>query len=512
MFVVDTQRVGGEWSAQMYRLFRLDPAHGLPSQDQWLQLVHPEDRERMAHSREQTPDPRADFVQHEYRVKFGDGEVRWLSQRVRHETIEDRSVLFGITIDVTERILAERSKRIDHESAALSALSVGMAAWRCDSANGMSVWDDAVFRLRGIEPRRPAPSEDEPPTLTQPGGRNTSAAGLEATRERRHATGPVQPLPTDAEALSLAPSLPVGVAEAVREALLFVEGPARCARVTLQTGSLEGVVSGDRAVLRQMLVHLLSHAIKHNREGSQATIHSSVGTRTVTLTVQGHGPRWDAEQIAPTFEPGGRSEVECSDVEGTDLELSAVASLIGQMGGQLRVSNEPGRGTRFEVELPLGTGQPTAGGTPPTIQRSVATHEVGGAWPKPARLLYIEDNPVNALLVQELVIVHTLLDIVIEENGTLGVARARQMLPDLVLIDMQLPDFDGFEVLRRLKADPETAKLTCVALSANAVPAYIARAMAAGFDDYWTKPIDFKEFIGALERLFPNAVHLTPLQ
>ncbi len=128
------------------------------------------------------------------------------------------------------------------------------------------------------------------------------------------------------------------------------------------------------------------------------------------------------------------------------------------------------------------------------------------------RVLYIEDNPVNAITVQELVQNHTRLDIVIAENGSSGVERAQQMLPDLILIDMQLPDFDGLEVLRRLKASPLTASLTCIALSANAQAQYIADALAAGFDDYWTKPIEFDEFLRALERLFPDAVHHTPLQ
>jgi CheY-like chemotaxis protein len=128
------------------------------------------------------------------------------------------------------------------------------------------------------------------------------------------------------------------------------------------------------------------------------------------------------------------------------------------------------------------------------------------------RVLYVEDNPVNAITVQELVQNHTRLDIVIEENGRNGVERAQQMRPDLILIDMQLPDFDGLEVLRRLKASPLTASLTCIALSSNAQAQYIADALAAGFDDYWTKPIEFDEFLRALERLFPDAVHHTPLQ
>ena len=83
-------------------------------------------------------------------------------------------------------------------------------------------------------------------------------------------------------------------------------------------------------------------------------------------------------------------------------------------------------------------------------------------------------------------------------------ARARALRPDLILIDMQLPDFDGFEVMRQLRAHPATAGIPCIALSANAMPEDIARGLASGFDDYWTKPIKFKPFLQALERLFPS--------
>ena len=88
-------------------------------------------------------------------------------------------------------------------------------------------------------------------------------------------------------------------------------------------------------------------------------------------------------------------------------------------------------------------------------------------------------------------------------DGASGVARAAQTLPGLTLVDMQLPDIDGLEVLARLRANPQTAGLRVVALSANAIPADIQRALQAGFDDYWTKPIKFKPFLQALERIFP---------
>jgi CheY-like chemotaxis protein len=96
-----------------------------------------------------------------------------------------------------------------------------------------------------------------------------------------------------------------------------------------------------------------------------------------------------------------------------------------------------------------------------------------------------------------------------EATGANGVARARTLRPDLILIDMQLPDFDGFEVLRQLRQYPETAGISCIALSANAMPEDIERGLAAGFDDYWTKPIKFKPFLDALDRIFPPGAETT---
>ena len=116
----------------------------------------------------------------------------------------------------------------------------------------------------------------------------------------------------------------------------------------------------------------------------------------------------------------------------------------------------------------------------------------------PARLLYIEDNPVNALLVQELLATQRGVELRLAETGLDGVQQARAWQPALVLIDMQLPDIDGHQVLQALRADPATARLPCIALSANAMPADLQAAREAGFDDYWTKPIHFDRFLGDL--------------
>jgi len=152
--------------------------------------------------------------------------------------------------------------------------------------------------------------------------------------------------------------------------------------------------------------------------------------------------------------------------------------------------------------VPLGSGwllwlQPRDAnrpGTPPELSEAAA---------QPPRLtvLYIEDNPVNVTLVKELVAMRPDVALLCSVDGASGVARALADRPDVVLIDMELPDIDGYEVLKRLRAEPRTARSTLIALSANAMGEDIAQAESAGFDDYWTKPIDFRRFLARLDAL-----------
>ena len=172
------------------------------------------------------------------------------------------------------------------------------------------------------------------------------------------------------------------------------------------------------------------------------------------------------------------------------------------MGGTIAVSSTPGAGTVFEVTLPACRADAPL---PPQSPDPADTPVHEALPPRPGHVLYIEDNQVNVLLVEELVRSIGGLSITSELTGESGVARAKALRPDLVLVDLQLPDFDGFEVLRRLRADPGTRDIPCVALSANAIPEDIERGLAAGFVDYWTKPIDFGAFLAALRKRFPTA-------
>jgi CheY-like chemotaxis protein len=157
------------------------------------------------------------------------------------------------------------------------------------------------------------------------------------------------------------------------------------------------------------------------------------------------------------------------------------------MGGRVRLAHSGASDTRIELRLPL------AANAVETTPGRTAT-----------RVLYIEDNDVNMMIVRELLSQRPTIEFHGAADGHKGVAMARELQPALVLVDMQLPDIDGIEVLRQLRADPATAGLACIALSANAMPEDVRRARAAGFDDYWTKPIDLSAFLASIDRLAPT--------
>jgi len=211
----------------------------------------------------------------------------------------------------------------------------------------------------------------------------------------------------------------------------------------------------------------------------------------VLIRVRDDGIGMTTEQQAGAFEPFNRAGAERDGIEGTGIGLTIVKALVEGMGGRIAVHSTRGVGSVFEVRLDAAA--------------------ASGPLALPARrVLYIEDNAVNVMIVRELVRRRPGIEFDSMPDGASGVARATQILPGLTLVDMQLPDIDGLEVLARLRANPQTAGLRVVALSANAIPADIQRALQAGFDDYWTKPLDFKVFDAALDQVFGDITPAGP--
>ncbi len=248
----------------------------------------------------------------------------------------------------------------------------------------------------------------------------------------------------------------------------------------------------DVRVLEQVLLNLLSNGIKYNRAGGRLTVELSVPGDTVEIAVRDEGAGLDAAQLEQLFQPFNRLGAENSTVEGSGLGLVIARSLVEAMGGELRVSSRCGAGTCFTVCL-SAAGAPASRPAPPPVRPQGAIAEL-----PPATLLYVEDEPLNALLLTEALRDVPQWRVVLAEDGEQGLALARRLRPDLVLLDVNLPGLTGDQVVRALRADPATAALRCVALSADALPEQRAAAQVAGFEDYWTKPLDLGTLVERL--------------
>ena len=255
-------------------------------------------------------------------------------------------------------------------------------------------------------------------------------------------------------------------------------------------------VLADRTRLKQILLNLLSNALKYNREQGQVAIECApqAGGR-VRISVRDTGVGLDAEQLALLFQPFNRLGQEGGTEEGSGIGLVVTKRLVELMDGSIGVSSAPGEGSIFWIELRVvdAVPIPAAAALPlPDLAGALLEHSA------PVTLLYVEDNPANLILVEEIVRYCPQLQLLTATDGRLGVEMARTHLPQLILMDINLPRVNGTDALKLLRADPRTAHIPVIALTANAMPGDVERSMALGFYRYLTKPINLDEFTEAI--------------
>jgi len=606
-----------EWDAQVHRIYGTPPDQPPPTGRHYLDhIVHPEDRQRVQAAARAAIDS-GQVVPMEVRARRPDGSERWLSSWLRFECHDGVQIGFGVTMDATDRRLAESRLRDAIERALLATEAAGIGAWERDFVADTSLWDAQMHRLRGLPPRAGLVSAELRLAARHPDDKQALDERLRAAFEAgrnfdgefrvQWPDGSVHWLATRAIVQRAADGTPRGmlgvnwditerkrVEEALRDkaaaeqasraksaflsrmshelrtplnavlgfaqlmqhdrddapsarqaerlgfiesaglhllaliddvldlstieaaplrivtqavplqvalddALQWTRAQAECAGLRLDIEPLAGSVLADARRLRQIFANLLSNAIKYNRADGAVGV-SAQGLRRGGIdgwqvSVHDTGRGLDAGQRAQLFEPFNRLGAEREGIAGTGIGLAIVQHLLAQMRGHIEVDSEPGAGSVFRVWLPAAL-ESDAG----TAVSSLPLHAPVGE-PRPLHVLCIEDNPINLLLVEELVALRRHVRLRTATTGAEGVAMALSETPDVVLVDMQLPDFDGFEVLRRLAVQHAGRMPQIVALSANAAPEDIRRAAAAGFDQYWTKPIDFAQFLGGLDAL-----------
>jgi PAS domain S-box-containing protein len=299
---------------------------------------------------------------------------------------------------------------------------------------------------------------------------------------------------------------PVRLGAVLQEAVALVRPLAAQWRVELDDGPwpcCAVFVQADRQRLTQVLLNLLGNAIKYNRAGGRVRVSCEIeaeGERQhLVVRVQDTGRGIAADKADQLFTPFARLGAEQSEVEGTGLGLALSQRLTEAMGGSLTLESSGIEGSVFRLDLQVTT-DPLR-----RLEESEAVSaSLDGVPHAPATLLYIEDNLANLSLVETILLSRPHWWTMPALQGQIGVELAREHTPDLILLDLHLPDISGEEVLRRLRAEPRTAAIPVVVITADATRSTVDRLRAAGADAYLTKPLDIDEFLETVERFLPS--------
>lgn len=292
---------------------------------------------------------------------------------------------------------------------------------------------------------------------------------------------------------------PMSLNEVMSDCQAMIEPQAQKSGIHLTFPQFDSpyFVKADRTRVKQILINLLSNSIKYNRASGTVVVNYSANTADrIRISITDTGEGLSVENLAQLFQPFNRLGREAGTEEGTGIGLVVSKRLVELMGGAIGAESTVGKGSVFWIELIL-TDAPQI-----TLDddQSLAIVPANISAEMPLRtLLYVEDNPANLLLVESLLERRPDIHLLSAQDGLRGIEVARASLPDVILMDINLPGISGIHALEILRKDLTTAHIPVIALSANAMPRDIVRGLEVGFFRYLTKPIKLNEFLDTLD-------------
>ena len=470
------------WSSRVEEMLGPPPAGTLES---WAAAVHPDDREAFTRAaREALELGRGYDI--EFRVLDETTGERWVQARtrvVRDEAGDTHRMVGALTDVTTQRRAGEEMRRARREA---DEANRAKSEFLSRMSHELRTPLNAILgfsQLLEID----ATSDEQRESIGQIARAGTHLLDLinEVLDISRIETGRI--------ALSLEP---VAMGDVVSEALDLVRPLAQPRGISLPRAPAPASlhVHADRQRVKQVLLNLLSNAVKYNRDGGSVEI--SYDRRPdgwVRIGVRDTGPGIPRELRSRLFMPFERLGAEQSAVEGTGLGLALSSRLVEAMGGRIGVDTEVGRGSTFWIDL-IEAQPPVLDDEDISVPTGLGTSRANGR-----RVLYIEDNLSNVQLVERILGRLTDVELIVAMRAQQGLELARRQQPDVILLDLNLPDIDGETVLHRMRADPATREIPIVVVSADATPGQVARLRASGASDYLTKPFEIRRLLDALE-------------
>lgn len=459
----------------------------------WRKHIYPQDLSKFDNALVEHMAGRAPFDV-EYRLISTQGEIRWIRGRGRAVFNEKGQpiMMSGSNMDITEVKRAEER--------------VIQAKEQAEKANRAK---SEFLSSMSHELRTPLNAILGYTQLFEYDG-NLKTQQIDNVREIRKAGEHLLQLINDVldlakiESGNMTVSLePVLVSRLITECFTLVQPQADAKGIRLSSSLAEfsnTYVIADHVRFKQALLNLLSNAVKYNYVGGEVDVKLMAQPgQQLRISVRDTGRGIPLQRQSEVFQPFNRLTAENTNIEGSGVGLVITKQLVEMMQGRLDFTSAEGMGTTFWIDLPMATEW-----NADSIVRASTNKDYTPASlnvKRRCKVLYVEDNPTNIRLLQQIFARYPQLDLDVAEEAFLGIYKARSTQPDLVILDINLPGMDGYEVLSVLKNDPDTRAIPVIGLSANAMPYDVERGRNAGFYDYLTKPVDIHRLIEVFNKL-----------